>query len=376
MAKKRRKKTRKRIPLDIEEALLTKCRRRCAFCYAFNDESPTGVQGQIAHINNDRADNREENLAWLCLNHHDQYDGKTSQSKGLTARELKHYKRRLEEIETRRGKHGIENATIVIESDLLTPELDSDKFLESIRSLAQLNRPVVLKDKRGETSFVVSLDKDDLATLMESQDKGVLKPANVESVEPTLSLVDRPYRFYEEFPIFGTASKRDSIKIFEESDFVDSFSYSRWTIQFAVNINRNEESVAALSIATISTDNVDIGEPLVFRRDQVSNWTPDRPIELLESFLKSHGRSMRLKGEPTKLILDKDFNMLQLRGIPMRDIHHQAICRLFNVEAAEDSLLRYHDIKVGSRYRMFYLFALPHEVILGMKELAKSVSWA
>jgi len=32
---------------------------------------------------------------WLCLEHHDEYDGSTSQSKGLTAAEVRHYRNRL-----------------------------------------------------------------------------------------------------------------------------------------------------------------------------------------------------------------------------------------------------------------------------------------
>ena len=38
-----------------------------------------------------------ENLAFLCFEHHDEYDSKTSQSKNITPGELKHYKNRLEE---------------------------------------------------------------------------------------------------------------------------------------------------------------------------------------------------------------------------------------------------------------------------------------
>jgi hypothetical protein len=49
-------------------------------------------KGQIAHVDQDRSNNKEENLAFLCLEHHDEYDTKPSQSKNLTEREVKHYR--------------------------------------------------------------------------------------------------------------------------------------------------------------------------------------------------------------------------------------------------------------------------------------------
>jgi hypothetical protein len=47
------------------------------------------------HINRKSHDSRFENLAWLCIDHHDEYDGSTSQSKGITPGELREYRDRL-----------------------------------------------------------------------------------------------------------------------------------------------------------------------------------------------------------------------------------------------------------------------------------------
>jgi len=52
-------------------------------------------RGQLAHINRKRNDNRQENLPFLCLPHHDEYDTKRSQSKGLTPGELRKYVTKL-----------------------------------------------------------------------------------------------------------------------------------------------------------------------------------------------------------------------------------------------------------------------------------------
>ena len=82
---------RKRIPKETETAVLTMSGRRCCFCF-FLSEMTSQKQGQIAHVNRDPGDFAFDNLAFLCLDHHDAYDSATSQSKGYTTQELKHYR--------------------------------------------------------------------------------------------------------------------------------------------------------------------------------------------------------------------------------------------------------------------------------------------
>lgn len=81
---------RARTPKKTETDVLVDCRRVCCLCYGLNQD-PREKRGQLAHINHNRTDNRYQNLAWLCLFHHDEYDGSTSQSKGLTPQELRVY---------------------------------------------------------------------------------------------------------------------------------------------------------------------------------------------------------------------------------------------------------------------------------------------
>ena len=52
----------------------------------------TEKKGQIAHLDRDPANNKLDNLAFLCLEHHDQYDVKPSQAKGLRPAEVKAYR--------------------------------------------------------------------------------------------------------------------------------------------------------------------------------------------------------------------------------------------------------------------------------------------
>lgn len=82
---------RAKIPQSTQTNLLVASRRRCALCFGL--EHDLGVKaGQIAHVDRNPQNHDPENLAWLCLDHHDKYDSRTSQSKGLTEQELKHYR--------------------------------------------------------------------------------------------------------------------------------------------------------------------------------------------------------------------------------------------------------------------------------------------
>lgn len=85
---------RKKIPADIETEALVKSGRRCCFCFGLNGDY-TLKKGQITHLDHNSANFALENLAWMCMNHHDEYDSKTSQSKGMTLSEAKRYRELL-----------------------------------------------------------------------------------------------------------------------------------------------------------------------------------------------------------------------------------------------------------------------------------------
>ena len=85
---------RKKINSTIEKNVLISSKRRCALCYGL-DSDLSIKQGQIAHIDKNHNNNAEDNLLFLCLDHHDAYDTITSQSKGITKSELEHYRDKL-----------------------------------------------------------------------------------------------------------------------------------------------------------------------------------------------------------------------------------------------------------------------------------------
>jgi hypothetical protein len=86
--------TRKPINPNAQAIVLTHSRRRCCICFGLNRNTLL-VQGQIAHLDQNPENNSEDNLAFLCFDHHDQFDSRTRQSKNFTIEEVKHYRQEL-----------------------------------------------------------------------------------------------------------------------------------------------------------------------------------------------------------------------------------------------------------------------------------------
>jgi hypothetical protein len=98
---------RKRIPAGVEATVLVMSRRRCCVCFGLNRDISIKA-GQIAHLDQRPNNNDLDNLAFMCFEHHDQYDSRTRQSKGLTAREVRHFRKELHEVIEAAWKQPIE----------------------------------------------------------------------------------------------------------------------------------------------------------------------------------------------------------------------------------------------------------------------------
>jgi hypothetical protein len=85
---------RKSIPQATQVGILVESRRRCALCFHLDDDLSV-KDGQLAHIDRNRDNDAEDNLVFLCLVHHNQYDTRPSQSKGWLPAELAEIKRRF-----------------------------------------------------------------------------------------------------------------------------------------------------------------------------------------------------------------------------------------------------------------------------------------
>lgn len=73
---------------------MTKSRRRCCMCFAL-DQNLDQKRGQIAHLDRNPNNASFDNLAFLCLEHHDLYDARPSQIKGHNPEEVKEYRNAL-----------------------------------------------------------------------------------------------------------------------------------------------------------------------------------------------------------------------------------------------------------------------------------------
>ena len=86
--------SRKKTPDVIKEEVLIASRRRCAICFGLHQDDARKT-GQIAHLDRDPNNNNIDNLAFLCLEHHDDYDCKPSQSIRFKPNEVTHYREEL-----------------------------------------------------------------------------------------------------------------------------------------------------------------------------------------------------------------------------------------------------------------------------------------
>ena len=82
---------RKKTPGNVEAEVLIASKRRCAICFSI-DGDVREKKGQIAHLDKNPNNDKIDNLCYLCLPHHDQYDSKTSVSKNYTIHEVKKYR--------------------------------------------------------------------------------------------------------------------------------------------------------------------------------------------------------------------------------------------------------------------------------------------
>ncbi|PSB23658.1 hypothetical protein C7B82_30810 [Stenomitos frigidus ULC18] len=85
---------RKSIPLNTIDEVLLQSRRRCAICFGLKFDTRI-KHGQIAHLDQNNTNADVDNLVFLCLHHHDEYDSKTSQSKGMTVGEVRTHRKEL-----------------------------------------------------------------------------------------------------------------------------------------------------------------------------------------------------------------------------------------------------------------------------------------
>jgi hypothetical protein len=127
---------RSKLPRKTEKEALVRSRRRCCLCVFINGDLSV-KQIQIAHIDHNRDNNNLDNLVILCLNHHDEFDSQRSQSKGITASEIKHYRYELDKLIHERLKLHLTGSSEGLLPEQLVPDLSEENQLEVKSSLSQ-----------------------------------------------------------------------------------------------------------------------------------------------------------------------------------------------------------------------------------------------
>lgn len=95
-AKNTNRKTRRRVRLSAETKteVLQRCKRHCCLCFGLRNIKEV-VQGQIVHLDRDPSNSDLDNLAYLCLECHKNYDTRSNRVLAYTPEEIRYYREQL-----------------------------------------------------------------------------------------------------------------------------------------------------------------------------------------------------------------------------------------------------------------------------------------
>lgn len=196
---------RKPIPESTQVAIFLKSRRRCCLCFGLNGHDVV-KKGQLAHLDGDNTNFAEENLVFLCLEHHDEYDTVPRLTKKLREAEVKKWREDL-------YRH---NANNLKESKKLYKRFSrhARSIIESLEQKADLN--LGIHEEIQSLSVVAS-------------ELGIETPIEVETIpypegiRPHNALLENRMtgRFAIRFPggssIRGEAAHSDGIELLRDS---------------------------------------------------------------------------------------------------------------------------------------------------------------
>lgn len=145
------------IPADVVAEVVVGSRRRCAVCFGLNGDSAE-KRGQVAHLDQDSSNSARANLVFLCLEHHDVYDSRTSQSKNLTVEEVRRYRGQLERF--------VQQSLPLSDQDIaraLIASLDRPAFRTPFQHESSLPR---FKNAIEETIAVINTGKQEVGRVV------------------------------------------------------------------------------------------------------------------------------------------------------------------------------------------------------------------
>jgi hypothetical protein len=140
------------VTTTTETLVLMRSARRCALCFGFHGDLRL-KKGQIAHVDRNPSNADEKNLAYLCLEHHDEYDSKTSQVKGITEAELRGYNERL--LEAIANEEHLSTITPLSKVDAIRSH-DERVFRQADELMSEKELREVLGQLQSDDSYLMS----------------------------------------------------------------------------------------------------------------------------------------------------------------------------------------------------------------------------
>jgi hypothetical protein len=139
---------RKPLSPNVELLVLANSRRRCCFCFGLYQDVSV-KQGQIAHLDRDSGNSEADNLAYICLPHHDWFDARFRQSKGATTAEAKCFREKLYAEFRRRDETGYEACDRSVPAEaLVRPLSDRSDFPSIVKSHSEDTELLLFNSER------------------------------------------------------------------------------------------------------------------------------------------------------------------------------------------------------------------------------------
>lgn len=304
---------RKPLPEAIETQILVSSRRRCCLCFHL-DGDLSQKPGQIAHVDRDRSNHAESNLAFLCLPHHDQYDSRTSQSKGITKAELLHAKAELlKHIENTFSSDTI-SISITIKGDFerLSSTQREALLTQALTAAGVRGGVQVISTHSGSVVFRVVARAEDAVRLLQAFNTGELTNAGVTAI----SVLKRPLnqvRFAEPFSKYSHATdKREVARTVISPDRAVYFDGKTQTAPeravFGL-LSRRVDDTYSLLVLVDNTSAVVAALPIPHVDVPCSK--SQSPFELLVALVNQFGLPLRLNGETLNLRIGERISIPQ-----------------------------------------------------------------
>ncbi len=291
---------RKKLPRSVEAQILTECRRRCCLCYHLDRKIKPAIQGQIAHIDHDRTNHDPTNLAYLCMDHHDTYDSRTSQSKGITQDELVFAKAETLKHLKNDNESGREVVSLTLIVGDKFSELSRDQREELIKSLlpplVQASKTDIPSSADGKTRYTVELASEEAERICNAFNARQL-PAEVLDVQLTRPVVSN-LGFADAYKSERNGvTKQQAIEVIHSHDQVMLFLGKKLVTTAPVScgiFTKRYSKGGGKHTTIVITSHDDNDEVRIFAavkayHDIVGNLDNANPLQCLEAFLKVFG---------------------------------------------------------------------------------------